>query len=297
MQALNISKQKFLQLERFNLPKEVFSTECQLYIIEAKEKWNKKRLLLKKLFSNSGSYFGNKLLTLNTLIDNKDFIGIDELVFPESIVVVDKRVVGFSMPFIEDTINIITILQNYNVSTLEKIGILKQIGEILKKVQRVKKFSNNFFLGDVYEGNFIMNVNTGIVYAVDLDSCKIGNNQPFHARYLASNPNISAFPHKYPTNAEGIYIPNHNTELMCYVFIILNTIAKGPIHRLSSEQYFTYLQYLSDIGFSNELLDCFVKVYTNGHNVSPQQLLDSIPDNVGRANYKVYQHVLKTRNQ
>lgn len=287
---MNLSKKKFASLERYFVPDQVTNTEGQLFIIHDHQKWEDKRYLLKRLYIDEGDSFGNKLLTVNTLIDNKDEIGVGELVYPEKLAIVNDKVIGFTMPLIENSVNLSCLMNSFNVPKEDKIAYLKQVGDILKKVQQVKKFDRNFFLGDVHEGNFIVEAETMKVRAIDLDSCKIGSNQPFPARYLSTNTGLTSLVKKYPVNENGISIPNVNTELLCYNLMILNFIANGPAYKMKLDEYYLYLQYLRDLGFSDELLDSFNRLYANCDNISPMELLDDMPENIHLASYNVFKY-------
>jgi hypothetical protein len=83
-------------------------------------------------------------------------------------------------------------------------------------------------------------------------------------------------------------MPNANTEWFCYNLIILNYIAQGPIFDLNIANFYDYLQYLKDLGFPTEIIDCFAKIYTNADNKSPQHLLEQIPDDISKANYNIF---------
>ena len=61
MHVLAISKEKFNQLEKYKLDKGIMSTEANLYFLD--NKTNQK--IIKVFHRNDGSYFGNKLLTIN----------------------------------------------------------------------------------------------------------------------------------------------------------------------------------------------------------------------------------------
>ena len=66
-------------------------------------------------------------------ISKKDRIDIKELVLPERLVVSDKSVIGYSMPYI-DGIDLSILLNSENIDIKEKIKYLKQIGTILRKM-------------------------------------------------------------------------------------------------------------------------------------------------------------------
>ena len=63
--------------------------------------------------------------------------------------------------------------------------------------------------------------------------------------------------------------------------MILNTISNHRIDNIFIEEYYSYLQYLKDNGFKQELIDMFANVYTNADNNIDLGLLESIPTNKG----------------
>ncbi len=287
MRALVLSKTKFENLKKYVLDKNIANTECKLYLLDLKLK----KKLLKIFYINEGLYFGNKLLTINSLIDQKDNIGIDELVMPNELVVVQNKVAGFSMPYIENN-NLQLVLQDYNVSITEKIKLLKQVGKILETVVNTFPYNKPFYLSDIHEGNFIVDNNNNIK-VVDMDGCKIANNDPSPIKYLQTNPNLNNS-HKYIVD-EGIYKPNINSEYMCYMIMILNTISHTQINKLTLETFYEYICYLRKLGFSYELLEHFSNIYTEANNENPLKLLDEITYNkkTPRAHYKVFEAIRK----
>ena len=69
--------------------------------------------------------------------------------------------------------------------------------------------------------------------------------------------------------------------------MILNFISGVEyINQLAIEDYYSYLQKLRNLGFNQELVDIFGLIYTNQDNISPIQLLDSIPKELSKANYR-----------
>ncbi len=281
MKILQISKRKFKQISKYTLESSITNNECDLFILEQKDKWNYEKILIKKLKKTSGGYFSNKLYTVNTLIDNRENLDIDELVLPEKLFVLDDKIEGFVMPFVENNINLSLLLNNPNLSLLKKIEILKKIGNLLNKIIYLSDKANNFFLGDVHDGNFIYDKDKKIFRAVDLDSCKIGNNDSSISKYLTFNVNLWDFPNKYPLNEDDVHISNKNTTILSYIYMILNTISNHRIDNIFIEEYYSYLQYLKDNGFKQELIDMFANVYTNADNNIDLGLLESIPTNKG----------------
>ena len=220
MKILNMSSKKFNELEPLKLPNNIFNTEAIMYILEEKDKWVKSIHLLKKFYRDTGTVFSNKLYTINELIDRKEEIDIEELVIPEKLVAVHGDIVGFSMPFIEN-INFQTVLDSNEFSISQKIDYFKQIGEILEKMRKVRKYTelSDFYLNDLHENNFILNMNTGKINAVDLDSCKISHNLTFGSRYLSfftPMSNVSKYSKIDEPFSIGAYFKvDQNTDYYC----------------------------------------------------------------------------------
>lgn len=182
MQIINMSKTKLNSLEPLILPKNVTSTECELF----KYSYYGKEKLLKKLHRTDGIIFANKLYTIEALNANKDNMP-SNFVLPESLVSINKKIEAFTMKYIKG-INLSVILNNPDITYEEKIHYLKSIGRILEQMQNIRKYTelNNFYLGDIHEDNFLVERDKQEVYVVDLDSCKIAGNKSFPGRYLTN---------------------------------------------------------------------------------------------------------------
>lgn len=296
MKIVTISKRKFNELEKLPLSNTIFNTEAVLYLFQDKSKWKIEKKTFKKLYTDEGDSFGNKLMTVNALIDNKEFIDIDELVMPEKLVAVDDQIVGFTMPYIENT-NLSDILKDNSISNKIKIDYLKEIGSILNKMKKVREHGEikDFYLNDLHEANFVLNHNTNKINVVDMDSCKINGNKPFVAKYLTPCSPISDMNNKYIINDEfkypGYIVANENSDLFCYNVMILNYLYKDTITKLNKEEYYTYLQYLMDIDFPFDLVTSFSKIYEYTDNVNSMEYLEEIPAKaIFMANKTVYEN-------
>lgn len=272
---------EFRKLKKIQLHPSISHSECELFIIEDKEYWKKHHTLVKQFKQTNGEYFSNKLYTIHALIDNMPILGIDELVLPSSLFAIDGEIQGYTMPFIEENFNLGVLLKSQTVSLGKKIIALQKIGHLIEKLMKLEGLEGNFYLGDIHEGNFIFDINKGIYRAVDLDSCRIGNNRPSSAQYLSLNRKLEDFPNKYPVFQMDQFISffenNEQTTILCYIYMILNTISGVKIHELTVEEYYNYLQYLKDRGLSSELIDIFARIYTPSRNKMDIQLLSDIP--------------------
>ena len=276
MQIINMSKTKLNSLEPLILPKNVTSTECELF----KYPYYGKEKLLKKLHRTDGIIFANKLYTIEALNANKDSMP-SNFVLPESLVSINKKIEAFTMKYIKG-INLSVILNNPDITYEEKIHYLKSIGRILEQMQNIRKYTNlnNFYLGDIHEDNFLVERDKQEIYIVDLDSCKIAGNKSFPGRYLTNSSLIKYNNTKYQTLSQtddlADYKIDENTEIYCYIIIILNYLYDGRVDRLSLDKFYDFINYLEDIKVNIELIECFNKIVVGGNNINPCNYLDTL---------------------
>ena len=276
MQIINMSKTKLNSLEPLILPKNVTSTECELF----KYPYYGKEKLLKKLYCTDGIIFANKLYTIGALNANKDSMP-SNFVLPESLVSINKKIEAFTMKYIKG-INLSVILNNPDITYEEKIHYLKSIGRILEQMQNIRKYTNlnNFYLGDIHEDNFLVERDKQEIYIVDLDSCKIAGNKSFPGRYLTNSSLIKYNNTKYQTLSQtddlADYKIDENTDIYCYIIIILNYLYDGRVDRLSLDKFYDFINYLEDIKVNIELIECFNKIVVGGNNINPCNYLDTL---------------------
>lgn len=276
MQIINMSKTKLNSLEPLILPKNVTSTECELF----KYPYYGKEKLLKKLHRTDGIIFANKLYTIEALNANKDSMP-SNFVLPESLVSINKKIEAFTMKYIKG-INLSVILNNPDITYEEKIHYLKSIGRILEQMQNIRKYTNlnNFYLGDIHEDNFLVERDKKEIYIVDLDSCKIAGNKSFPGRYLTNSSLIKYNNTKYQTLLQtddlADYKIDENTDIYCYIIIILNYLYDGRVDRLSLDKFYDFINYLEDIKVNIELIECFNKIVVGGNNINPCNYLDTL---------------------
>ena len=276
MQIINMSKTKLNSLEPLILPKNVTSTECELF----KYPYYGKEKLLKKLHRTDGIIFANKLYTIEALNANKDSMP-SNFVLPESLVSINKKIEAFTMKYIKG-INLSVILNNPDITYEEKIHYLKSIGRILEQMQNIRKYTNlnNFYLGDIHEDNFLVERDKQEIYIVDLDSCKIAGNKSFPGRYLTNSSLIKYNSTKYQTLSQtddlADYKIDENTDIYCYIIMILNYLYDGRVDRLSLDKFYDFINYLEDIKVNIELIECFNKLVVGGNNINPCNYLDTL---------------------
>ncbi len=288
MEVISLSQKQLDSLTRLSLSHEITNTESEIYILDhGRNKYSNDNLLLKKLYITCGSSMANKLYNVSLLGDNKDEIGVDELVIPKHLVAIKRQISAFTIPNIEG-VNLGTLLHNTKIPNQEKIEYLYKIGKLLKRTKKLKIQNLPFHFGDLHEYNFLLG-NDGKTYAVDLDSCYLNTSNPQPSYYLTVNKNLSCFPTKYKANSDGIIYPSYNTDLLCYNMIILNTIGRDKISSFDMSTYYEYTNYLKSLGFGKDIIHCFHNIYSSAKNINPCEYLDQIPeDKIGEAGAKIF---------
>lgn len=294
MEEITLTKKQFDTLKEYQLPKDLFTAEASLYILPISNKWQVHSKLLKKFYVTQGASFSNKLQTIKSLIEFKEVINIDEMVFPEKLVVVEGQIVGYTMELIP-SINLETALSSSEISTERKIKYLYQIGVILEKMDYIRKYTSlkDFYMNDIHENNFVIDINTDSIRAIDTDSYKIGNNiaLTIGSKYLQPGTIITNIP-KYKQDNSFAYgcsfIPSRDTDLYCYIIMILNLMYGGGIEKLEVEELYDYLEYLQQIGVDIKLINIFKKILSNSANKNPYNLLESLIPFYGRSHKNVY---------
>ena len=295
MKTISLTRTQFEKLKRFNPGKDIINTEAELFIIGSLRNKNNSRKLLKKFFVDEGEYFGRKLLNLNTLMNYREELSyVDELVLPESLAIIAGQIIGYTMPLVEKSVNLQTVLFDDKIRLKTKLEYLKQIGSALQKVDDLKGIPYDFRIGDLREANFVIDENNNI-RIVYVDSCYFSNNIPFGARYLTSSlsTKLLDFPYKYKKFNEDLFIPTRDTDLYCFNMILLNTLSGVNMSAISTTSFYLYMNYLESIGINKNLLEAIESVYHNGNNQSTLPYLDELIDiEPYQANSKVYK--LKT---
>jgi len=289
MKAISISKNKFNSLQPLNLEKEILNTEGKIYefIYRNQEK------VLKTLYNSNGPRFANKLYTVEMLDSFKEYLP-QNFCIPDYLVSVSDHVIGYTMPKLEG-VNLTTVLNHIAIDNKEKIFYLKTVGGILEQLHNIRKYTplTDIYINDLHDSNFIINPNNREVGVIDLDSSKIGANYAFPSRFMTKKSLASYLPNKYITNeyyhADGHVVANEDSDLYCYIIMILNFLYRGNVHTLAISEFYEYINYLSYIGVNKELLDMFCKIVNTCGNVNPMNYLEYLTDEqIGRASHKVY---------
>ena len=262
---IEISSRKLKKMEPLVLDRHVTSTEGQLYIYDHKDKWNHVVDLVKLYYRcDDEQFMASKLSAISQLIQYNDFLDMPELVLPKGLVTIDQNIEGFYMDYIENNINMATILRNKNVKLEKKLEHLKNIYILLNKLLSIPELKNKFYLADIHEGNFIFDKDDKIIKAVDLDSAFINKGYIASSKFLTFNKKLYNNP-KYTFDYSDIPtpIPNRNTVILSYLYMVLNTLSGSSVYRWSKSEFYSYLSYLRTKGMKSEIVDVFEKIYND----------------------------------
>ncbi len=261
------------------------NTESEIISID----FDKKMMIFKKFIYEDT--INNKVYTLNHLDKNSNCFD-ERFIMPEYLAHYKDKVVGFIMNYV-DGINFGTYLDDVGFPHQEKVKHLYEIGVLLEDLKKIRKNPKlaNFYIGDLQERNFILNKKTGKLNICDLDSCSIGNNSHSYSKYLCCSYGVDKFKNKYP-KVDDKYIPNINSDIYCYVILILNYLYYGYVEDMNISEYNQFLNYLDSLKsfgkrlYSKEFLDVISKIYSNDDNINPYMLLDSISEKALRKTRK-----------
>lgn len=183
MKIIYISKKKFEKLNPVLLPNGLITTEGQVFEFN----YRGEQKVLKKLYVTEGKVFANKLYTLEMLDVNKKCLP-SNFYIPDYLCSINGQISAFTIPKIDGT-NLSEILKSDSFGYKEQLFYLKQIGEMLQQLHHMRKYTPlpDFYISDLHEGNFIVDNYSKELKVIDLDSCKIGTNDPTASKYLASS--------------------------------------------------------------------------------------------------------------
>lgn len=267
-----INFNKFCNSETLYDIKDINHVESDLYV--------KNGIMYKKMNLSYGQ-FDNKLNTVNFLIDNKNVINIEELVLPNGIAYLDRNsgVLIIKEKFINN-INFRYVLTSSLYSFDEKIEYFKQIGLILDKMKNIRNNTNikDFYLCDLHTDNFILNTDTNTINVIDMDSCKINGNNNCSSYYLFDNTVIDKIK-KYKKKELSWFTEyeiNENTDILCYIIMLISFISGCDINKVDINEFNNYMDYLVNVGLSNQLVSVLARIYSNDDNINPYLLLDEL---------------------
>ena len=277
MESINITTKKLDTLPRLHLH-DIEHDESDLYKYSAD--------ILIKIFKNSNKdYLKDKMKIINELLYLKKYIEFKSLVFPNYYININNGSKGYAMDYIHNNINGKILLNSDKISIEEQIRFLKEIYEVLNRIESndiLKK--NNYHLSDIHEANFILNRNDNRLHVVDIDSSYIDGVIPQKSKFLTLNDKLyNNFETKYPYNDDYIHIPNYNTTIISYIYILLNYLTKEYSPNFNKNDFCEILNIMLSVGFEKELCDAIFNIYKVDDNyfdfdyinaITPKLVLD-----------------------
>ena len=277
MKIISISKKSFEKLHELELPPEVFNNEAEIYDFN----YRGEEKVLKVLNILNGKTFANKLYTLEMLDNYKKYLPANFYI-PDYLCSIDRQICAFTIPKIEG-INLATILNSNDVDYKQQLYYLRKVGEILRQLEYIRNNTElkDIYLSDLHDSNFIIDKYSKELKVIDLDSCKIGTNDPSCARFLTpfSLLNVS---NKYKINEDknspAYVIADENSDLYCYCIITLNYIFGKRMGNLSIDEFYEHLNYLDSVGISKKLIRILSKIVTDCENENPMDYIETLTE-------------------
>lgn len=280
MKKINFTKEELNNLEKLHLVVGTIEKESIMYYSPS----NENEII--KVYNN----FDNKLYVMEKLRNTRNLLKyikefeFDELLKPTGIALLDNEIIGIIYPIVE-AYTARTYL-NLNIVPMKlKIEIIRKIGLLLEKINNSDSKFNAAF-SDVHADNFLVNdikvdenknITNLSIMACDTDSMRILDSKGTPGLYLYDSEKLTEFD-KYKFDSEKIIIPDSNTDIYCYIMIILDFISKSNFaYCLNVDEYNRYIDYLDKLQYDSKLLESFSSIYKNDiDNISPLPYLDSL---------------------
>lgn len=280
MRELELSRKQFNKLEKFPLIEGTLESESNLYWVP-----NSKSEIIKVYKDYEDiAYMDEKWGAINNLIKYTSELDFPELLVPSGILKVKKQFMGSIYPVLEGY-TIKQYLYTFYCPVKVKIEIFRKVGGILEKIKNSNPKYNAAF-ADVHTDNFmiigypsknILNGHDFKVMACDTDSMKILDSPGVTGLYLADSDKFADY-EKYPLDKDYMVIPSSNTDIYCFIMMILELVAKSNcVSFLNEDEYYYYLDYLDSLGFDSNLLRSFASIYEDDKdNISPLPYIDGL---------------------
>lgn len=267
MEIINLTQKELKKLIPFHVEEPAINSDANFYYRK-----KDKNILYKIFRTNSSKLLSEKKQIIEELIAAKEEINIPELVLPENIITIDNGFKGITINKINGC-NLSLFLSSKGCPIRVKIGLLKELGKLLQRIHQVNPTLNLAF-GDVHGDNFMCSGEK--LYAVDTDCMKIHHNKARASYYIRLNSWINEIS-KYELDDSDFVDISKDTDIFCFIMMILDVIANEKIYLLTLDEYKRYLDYLNTLGFDTNLLNAFASVFNpNISNINPTIYLDSV---------------------
>ncbi len=282
MDIINMSSKQITS----NITLDSYNTSGYLKIVN----YFNRKMVLKKIDPIRCDEVISKVLFLNRY---KNLMP-SNFIIPEFLVLLDNKDLYMAIDYINGN-NLGDVLKDKNINIRDKKIYLFYIGNTLEEMRHMREnpLLSDFCLGDLHEDNFI--VSNKKLYTIDLDDAKIDSISPI-ASYLQMGTLFSKFEtYKYKIIEESPYFVkyevNYNTDMYCYIMVILNFLYGDNVNNMNINDFYCYLDYLYKIGIDSSLLECFNSISSSDDNINPMNYIDSLTSNqIYRAKKIVYKY-------
>lgn len=282
MDIINMSSKQITS----NITLDSYNTSGYLKIVN----YFNRKMVLKKIDPIRCDEVISKVLFLNRY---KNLMP-SNFVIPEFLVLLDNKDLYMAIDYINGN-NLGDVLKDKNINIRDKKIYLSYIGNTLEEMRHMREnpLLSDFCLGDLHEDNFI--VSNKKLYTIDLDDIKIDSISPI-VSYLQVG-SLFSYLHtdKYIIEDYNPYFVkykvDYNTDMYCYIMVILNFLYGDNVNNMDIEEFYCYLDYLDRLGIDGSLLKCFNSIYSDFDNINPMNYIDSLTSNqIYRAKKIVYKY-------
>lgn len=274
MKVCTLPSAYLMKLRHYFVGGDITNQESELFYFDLLDN---ESLLFKYLGDLDEVILANKIFTLEMLEKYADEGQLDEFVLSKYLVNVDGKIRGFLLPEQKNVTPLGILLKGNELSKKEKLELVRSVGGIVQKGHALQVDGLHFFFSDLHENNFLVHNDNRKLSVVDLDGATFRPDIPLPSYYLIKNSNLGHIS-KYSFNVFGIPYPSRDNDLLCYNMMLLNVIAEENVNLVSIEEYSHYLDYLQEIGFSEDLVDSFRRVYSEDVNENASLFLGDISE-------------------
>ena len=205
-----------------------------------------------KIYVDNKKMYKYNLQVLKEIIKKEKYLrSIKELVLPNSLIIYNNNIVGYSMPYIEGY----TLLEIIDKKLLNDNEIKIIFNKILDLINRLKELPFNMFIGDLHEKNVIINDELNI-NIIDCDSYVINNKKLIKDREVI----IGKYSNIYYNNKELKRI-NIASDYICLLSMLLNYVFKGNIDMMNPIEYIKCHSEFNNLSYLVKRLDKFNNFY------------------------------------
>ncbi len=226
--------------------KENFNTNCKLWIQD-------KYLFKQYIFF--GKVTQQNINNIMNFIKRQDLKVVPELVLPKKLVFDEKKqVMGYIMDYYKKTETLEDIFMDRNISSKNKKDVFVQLAMVLNKLPE------DIFIGDLHGRNVIVDTDFKI-HVIDIDGFSTSSNQM--SCPLNNLTRLNSIKKYY---LQDKLIISKDTDIACYMVLLLNWLAQTSILQYSSIEIFRYLNFLEKQQIPQGVIKMMKRIFDEGHN-------------------------------